>query len=466
VTLRQTVSLYFGRLVGKNDADISASARSVLIPRDIALVVDLSGSMNDDSEIRHYLQTGVNLNEVWQALGDGTGPTYGLMNNWGSDLTVSPYLIASDTGLVRLPFNTNWTTPLLGPPTDALLNQLPYNLLERTAIKTRNPDTTTGTDANTSGAIDPSESLHWRNRVGAILGLAEWHSGKGPDALGASAGYPGVPAGNGDDVLDNNEMVWIDYPYTATGIPPGSWQDWIGNYMSASNSEMVNANAFFRYRFGLKTFVNYLLEARSRNDQTDVLWDTPEQPLQAVKDAVGEIVDIMQSIDSGDRLSLTVFATTAQAEEAFTDDFAEVRETLRQRQSNHYDDATCIGCGLEFGRNELLANGRPGATKMMVMLTDGIANVTEDGTVVPDGANSDAESYVLDQADAARQDHVKIYAVSVGQGDAVDQELLQQVAQMTEASSFHAEGSIAEYTEQLRQIFRTIGGKRSAVLIR
>src|SRR5262249_25737476 len=46
--------LMFGSLLFPSGAAISASAVAMLVPRDISVIVDLSGSMNDDSELRHY----------------------------------------------------------------------------------------------------------------------------------------------------------------------------------------------------------------------------------------------------------------------------------------------------------------------------------------------------------------------------------------------------------------------------
>jgi Flp pilus assembly protein TadG len=47
---RQRAPLFFGRIFGRGDFDTSASAVAMANPREIAFVVDLSGSMNDDTE--------------------------------------------------------------------------------------------------------------------------------------------------------------------------------------------------------------------------------------------------------------------------------------------------------------------------------------------------------------------------------------------------------------------------------
>ncbi|MFQ5429823.1 MAG: pilus assembly protein TadG-related protein, partial [Phycisphaerae bacterium] len=78
------VSLLFGKTFGLDGATMEASATAMLTPRDIALVIDLSGSMNDDSELRHYTDfpsgsggtregVQINLKDVWLALPVGKG---------------------------------------------------------------------------------------------------------------------------------------------------------------------------------------------------------------------------------------------------------------------------------------------------------------------------------------------------------------------------------------------------------
>ena len=73
--------LFFGRVLGRDAFTIRAEAIATYQPRDIVLVLDLSGSMNDDSELRSIgklPQADIedNLYQIWQELGS---PTYGTM---------------------------------------------------------------------------------------------------------------------------------------------------------------------------------------------------------------------------------------------------------------------------------------------------------------------------------------------------------------------------------------------------
>lgn len=46
-----------------------------------------------------------------------------------------------------------------------------------------------------------------------------------------------------------------------------------------------------------------------------------------------------------------------------------------------------------------------------------------------------------------------------------DAELMQEIAEIGHGEHYHAAGSIDEYREELREIFKELGGKRPAVLI-
>jgi len=75
------LELAFARIIGHEEMDVGAEAIAIYKPRDIMLVLDLSGSMNDDSEIRHIPNLGRdaiedNLFQIWQELG---APEYGNM---------------------------------------------------------------------------------------------------------------------------------------------------------------------------------------------------------------------------------------------------------------------------------------------------------------------------------------------------------------------------------------------------
>jgi len=455
VTVRRTeeseggpIELIFARFLGHDTRGLSARAAAVLVPRDIAVVIDVSNSMNWDSQLRFWDRTDggyANTRDIWCALdgpepsrpyipaseleseyADDTGPAIGAMDTWGDPLLPDSYDAASDPGLwyIRRYQTTNDANLL------ADLAARGYTDEEISALRRSDYD---------------SSSTLWRNRAAAMLGLALWHSGK-PGAC-----YPG--GGDGDDRVEDGELDWIPKPDFRVDW---SWTQYI-NWVQRS-SRLPE----FRYRYGLKTFIDFLLESEPCHHETDNLWATPQQPLRAVKDAVQTMCDVVTSLESLDHLSLEVFATDARHEVDLTADIQSIADTLYERQSGHYNRCTCHGCGLAQAIAELQSErARANAHKVIILMSDGKANVDEDGNY--DEGSPAARDYAIREAERAADLGYRIYTVSVGYE--VDRDLMQQLAEIGHGQEFYAAGNPEEYTEQLEEIFRTLGGKRPVALI-
>lgn len=456
VTVRRTedseagpIQLMFARFLGYDTRGLEATAAAVLTPRDVAVVIDLSNSMNYDSQLRYWDRDDggyANTRDVWCAL-DGpepskpympgseldteyapdVGPDIGAMDTWGDPLLPESYDASSDPGL--------WYIRKYRTTTDSdLMNDLSlrgYNSAERTALA--------------SGLADGNSTL-WRNRAGVMLGLATWRSGK------SGAAYPG--GGDGDDQVESTEVSWISKPAFRVDWSWSTYIDWVqGGTLPWE----------FRYRYGLKTFTDYLLNNEPGIYETNNLWATPQEPLRAVKDAVQTMIDGFASLESLDHVSLEIFASTARHEVDLSDDLQAVPNVLYERQSGHYDRCTNIGGGLARAISELQSTrARDNADKIIVLMSDGVANVDENGNYLGDGSQA-AHDYAIDQAQEAADLGFQIYTISVGYN--VDRELLQDIAAIASGQEFYASGSPEEYTEQLEEIFRLLGGKRRVTLI-
>lgn len=479
------VSLVFGHAIGMDGARISATATAMLVPRDISVVIDLSGSMNDDSELRHSQQfpseisgdpdkpgVQVNLRDIWCALngpapsrpyapglptetqyaGD-TGPTWGQMTNWGSQIILGSYNATTDSGLLYLKKSVNCTD-------SATQTQLVTRNYKTAA--SASPSTMNEVDCLMKGTKDSSYSNNFRNRAKVILGLAEWRSGKSNSKYGSGVG------GDADDKVEDSELTAaLSYP---SGMSGGSWDDWVNNYVPAS-TEMSQTDSNLRYRYGLKTFVNYLLEKRASNSQTPILASAPELPMTSVKDAVQTLIDTIVELETQDHCSLEIFATSGRHEvdlttptgsESLSDLLQEIPDTLYQRQAGHYDSTTCIGCGLDKGYLELTSvRARTAAAKVIILLTDGKPNVG--------GGGDSPEDYAVDRAEVAADAGMTIYTIGVG-GDANDG-FLEDIATIGHGEYFFADNAPdpdtgqPQYVEKLQEIFESLGGKRPVRLI-
>lgn len=459
-----TVPFLFAPILGKNSGQVQARAAALLIPRDIAVVIDLSGSMNDDSELRHYKQylgeegqwrsgIEVNLRDIWCAL-DGpepsrpyvpgaedeteyatdTGPTIGALSTWGSPVVPETYNPSSDPGL--------WYIKKSTAISGSTLTTIKASLQARGC-------TTDETNCLVSTAKDASYSNQYRNRTLVICGMATWKSGR--------AG--GRPGGNGDAIAQDNELTWAAYPAWRSGW---CWTDYY-SYVTGSSSEMYSTNSAFRYRYGLKTFVNFLLENESRFADTNNLWQTPEQPLRATKDAVQAMTDVIVGLESMDHMSLEIFAQTSHHEVNLSENLQSVPDRLYAMQSAHYDSYTNMAGGLQKALNELQSTrARNSSAKVIVMMSDGKPNINESGQYAGEGA-PEVTAYVKQIAQQCADRNIRIYTISVG-GDA-DQVLMTEIATLSGGQHFHAEGTPAEYSDELDLIFRSLGGKRPVALI-
>ena len=458
------VSLYFARIFGINSTEISASAMAVIVPRDIAIVADLSASHNDDSSFYHYRMVDINAWEVWDGFPGGiddvggcwdpdtmppewfdeegfapqaAGPAWGYLKElgFGTETVTSSYNPAADPGLVQLKYNYDWSNSNL----ESYLYAQGYCASEVNAMMSN--------DFDTSGA--------WPYRVAVALGLAFWNSGHA-GGLWETRGVPPGSTGNGNNWVGSSELEWAESLGDRSLSSSGSiFLSYISN-MSSTSTNLYRANSNFYCRFGVKTFMDYLLENRPANSLTPEFADAPAQPMQAVKDAVGFMADLINELDTDDQLSLEVYGTIGRHEVDLTQNHLAVKNRMNELQAGHYDSYTNIGDGIQRAIEELSGDRARGSSrKMIILLTDGQANR-------PSG--TDAKQYARNKARAAANLGMRIFAVSVGAG--ADQSLMQDIADIGHGEHFHAGGSVEEYSAELTEIFLRLGGQRPVELIR
>ncbi len=244
----------------------------------------------------------------------------------------------------------------------------------------------------------------------------------------------------------------VPYPY-----PRGSWAEYF-NYVK--NSSVIN-NAGYRRRYGYLTLVNYWLEQRPMYSETPDLWRTSEQPITAVKDAVAVFLDFVQQVRTDDRVGLVAYTAsdgTAVLESGLTSNMTLVEDISRRRQAGHYDHFTNIGAGMQKAREEMDRNGRPGTMKLIVLLTDGLANRPSNPAT--------AAALVRNEAQRSADAEYPIATISLGSG--ADTSIMQEVADTTGSVHFNVPGgrTVSEYEDQLREVFRQIADDRPLVLVK
>lgn len=438
-TTNDSLPLFFAPVIGHKSAEVAVSAVATFQPRDIMVVLDYSGSMNDDSSLgaidrlgRTYVED--NLYKMWQELGS---PVYGNLEFTPKYATLHGIPAIPLTGIPHIDVTFKGTS-ITATSTKDLSNVV----LKFTNGSTQKFDGLSGK----SGTFTGTGSNTGKRIATAWVKSGSNSSGDGP-------GY-----GERFDFTDTNIKIALGLNVLNYPKLLGSWQEYIDT-VQASSGDIKDAG--YRDMYGYLTWIEYLQTKREAAHETQDLWKTSEQPVGAMKDAVDLFIDHLKLIEAEDKVGLSVYSHTnsvgAILEHGLSTNIDQVSTTARQRQAGHYLGGTNISAGMKVARQELIANARPRAFRMMVLLTDGQANLPNNSTL--------AKAKVIEEAELAVAAGIKIMTISLGAG--ADTSLMQQVADMTGGVHFNVPGgsSIPQVQAQLQNVFREIATSRPLKLI-
>jgi hypothetical protein len=301
-------------------------------------------------------------------------------------------------------------------------------------------------DDSTYAAMDTLGAAHVTANLQQIYGEL------GSPAYGNMT-FNGVTLNSTNNTTLKNALGLTNVPYP---YPVGSWNEY---FSYVQNNALLN-NAGLRKKYGHKTLIHYWLDSRPMHTETPSLYNVSAQPVKALKEATEVFLSYLEAQDTDDRLGLSIYNSvneTAILEHGLTMDYSAVNALLQARQAGHYNHYTNIGAGLNKSRLELEQNARDGAFKMIVLMTDGIANRPTNTTV--------AKQYVLTEAQACADKKIPVCTISMGAGADID--LMQQVADLTGGKHFNIPGGQtgAEYEEQLKDVFEEIAAIRPLKLV-
>lgn len=423
------VGRYISRVFGASSGVQSADAVAMITPRDIALAIDLSQSMTFDSMLTNRNKTQINLRDVWVTL-DGPagspatktvggqvyitdyelatpdssayagreGQTFGSMTEWGTLIFQGAYnqtAVDEDQGMYYLPEYSaisdawGWFVTL-GYPSDPRYLWLVEDLSNPYSLKSRGHSD--DQIVNLLKRPTSSESTTtYRNRVLVTLGLATWND-------------------DGDDVLENNEVsTVINEPY-AQGA---GWNEWINDVRAGNGLTYMSAwggASYFRYHFGLKSYVNWLMDSQfaktgpvpGSSGYTPSLQLTVAEPVQATKDAVKEFADYLKEVESNDMVGLVVYGTNGASDaysetNGLTNDYDIVSDLPYPHQAGEYGRFTNTAEALLRGYMMIHGPGsRDEAHKVIVFMSDGHTTAFNNFNVPTDLTNP----AVIDQLNA------------------------------------------------------------------
>lgn len=270
---------------------------------------------------------------------------------------------------------------------------------------------------------------------------------------------------NAATILETLGLSGVPYPY-----PPRTWSDYF-NYVQGTPSahnenKTILDDPHYRKQYGYLTLMDYWQAVQYRATPDAVaLWQTPQQPITSVKDAVDLFFYYMEHPRTDDRVALAAFTYndgTATLEVPLTANYSLIESTSRHRQAGHYHNQTNIAAGIEVALDELRTQGRPGAQRLIVLLSDGHANWIDNNHPADEQA---AKAAALRLAPLAAHDKVQIIAISLGTDADVD--LMRRLAENTGGVLFVIPGghAVSEYRDQLLAVFAKIALQQPLKLV-
>ncbi len=176
-----------------------------------------------------------------------------------------------------------------------------------------------------------------------------------------------------------------------------------------------------------------------------------EDKVGALKEAVRVFTEFLENTTNEDKVGYVRYSDNGDLKRSLTGNLSKIRKEVLSETAEGW---TNIGEGMQLGRRELQNNGRRGVKKLMVLMTDGIANRPE---------GRDPFEYVISEANAALTQKIPIVAISFG--SLADERLMQQVADITGSTHFHVSGWNSSLEDELTKVFRTVAASRPVKLV-
>ncbi len=486
-------NLFFGRLFGVDQTTIQAQAVAMGNPRDICFVVDLSGSMNDDCDpcwatkaISDQLTpqgyptvASDMMQDIFTDFNFGTFP--GTLQHVGEPLSVTQ----DSKAYARLTSNTGPLTSASIPSTyrisssnsEATRKSKAYKWMIDYQIAVIMPNANPTPDSSTNYG-------YWEKYLDYIISSQTVNSGVGtpPSNRGTLP-----PSQDSDQINDFNNPNSTSYP-------------------SAGTTERDS----YRNKLGYRTYVQFMMDF-GRNGRPDGSNYTPlstasadcpyhsestaggtfsfpprEQPTHASRRSLIAAIQEVKTRNSTisdtnqrDWVSVVTFDTVSGTvlRKALTSDYDAAMQICTTLQAVADDQSsTATETGLIYGQNHIKPStqggaGRINTQKVVVLLTDGMANLktSSDGTVgAYRTANPSSDwygggSYTADaammQANSMESAHWKVFALGIGLGTNYD--FMDRMARMggtdnEDGQAPRTSGNPVGYESELSELFQDI----------
>lgn len=155
--------------------------------------------------------------------------------------------------------------------------------------------------------------------------------------------------------------------------------------------------------------------------------------LVQAKNAAKNFIDVVAGQEITTRIGLVTFSTTSTLSSTLTTDFNSVKSKVDALTAS---GNTCQECGIAEANKEILAKGRPGVKKVVVMLTDGQANYVIGGTKQVSASEGEAKALAAVKSGFAASKTV-FFTIGLGEqsgsgdGRFFSPDYMRQVAELT-----------------------------------
>ncbi len=371
-----TTPMFFGRVLGWNSLDQKASAVATVNPRDIAFVVDLSASMNYDTR-PSKADTSAAVNYVQKIYDEfGFAATFTSTTNFTSPSSSQWAAYALTGGKYAGP---TWSSGALNYSSTSCWVQKAITALSKTTYKS--------TIYYTGGSITSTEKIR---RAYAYV-MDKQLKTLMPDAVPAINSTDSFSYTYWKDYIDfpinhtiNNHSYWNEYAcYSYKNLGYASYVQ----YMMCLGRDGKTASGYYTPLSASSSYCPY------HADDTDagpLSFPPEERPTHSARVAIIDAIQIVKTRNSGisdtnqrDWVSIVTFDKSAGTQIfcPLTDDYDAVIDACRKLQACSSGGAcTFTEDGLTAAHDHIQptgdgGQGRTHVNKILVLLTDGKANI-------------------------------------------------------------------------------------------
>ncbi|MGE3775612.1 MAG: VWA domain-containing protein [Pirellulaceae bacterium] len=179
--------------------------------------------------------------------------------------------------------------------------------------------------------------------------------------------------------------------------------------------------------------------------------------IDELRSSVRFFLEYLRQANARDRVGFAYYSTKAALGCGLSDDLDAVEAELMDKLKP--DGWTNIADGMKIGLQELKSNCREQVLPLMVVMTDGAANMNQPGNWQNPG---EAKGRVIQQAQEAKRQKVPIFTMALdSRDDEVDVALMQRVAEITDSESYHIlAGERNNGSSELEEAFRRVAANR------